>query len=87
MKKEKKISKIFKALSHPDRLNIVIGLYHDKCSVSECQRRMELPQSTISQHLKIIADAGITERDKIGTKVCYKIKNKLVIEIIKLLEK
>ncbi len=87
IKNRKQISKILKALSHPDRLEIVIGLYHNECSVSECQQRMNLPQSTISQHLRIITEAGITENRREGTMVCYRIKSDFVIELIKLLER
>lgn len=85
-KNEIVISKILKALSHPDRLKIVLGLYHNECSVSECQSRMKLPQPTISQHLKIILEAGITERERKGTTICYKVINEFVIELIKLIE-
>ncbi|MEA3499481.1 MAG: metalloregulator ArsR/SmtB family transcription factor [Candidatus Marinimicrobia bacterium] len=87
MNKKENISKILKALSHPDRLDIVINLYHNECSVSKCQKRMKLPQSTISQHLKTIMEAGITERRREGTTVCYKVVNKFVIELIKIIEK
>ncbi|MEA1986503.1 MAG: metalloregulator ArsR/SmtB family transcription factor [Candidatus Marinimicrobia bacterium] len=87
MNKKENISKILKALSHTDRLNIVINLYHNECSVSKCQRKMKLPQSTISQHLRIIMEAGITERRREGTTVCYKVINEFVIELIKLIEK
>lgn len=78
---------ILKALSHPDRLKIVISLYHDECNVSECQKKMNLPQSTISQHLRIIKEAGITERIRKGTMICYKVINEFVIEVIKMLER
>ncbi len=81
------ISKILKALSHKDRLDIVIGLYHNECSVSECQKKMKLPQSTISQHLKTIMEAGITESKRSGTTICYKVVNKFAIELIELIDK
>lgn len=87
MNNKEKVSKILKALSHPDRLEIVIGLYHNECSVSKCQKKMKLPQSTISQHLKTIMETGITERKREGTTVYYKVVNKFVIELIKLIEK
>jgi len=86
MKNNENISKILKALSHKDRLDIVIGLYHNECSVSECQKKMELPQSTISQHLKTIMEAGITKSKRSGTTICYKVVNEFVIKLIKLIE-
>ena len=47
---------------------------------------MQLPQSTISQHLRVIKEAGITERRRKGTTICYKVINEFVIELINLLE-
>ncbi|RKY76016.1 transcriptional regulator [candidate division KSB1 bacterium] len=79
-------SKIFKALSHPHRLGIVIGLYHNECSVLECQNRMCLPQSTISQHLKTLKEAGIIEGRREGTTVCYKVINNFVVDLINKIE-
>ncbi|MCD6329522.1 MAG: winged helix-turn-helix transcriptional regulator [Candidatus Cloacimonetes bacterium] len=78
--------KILKALSHPDRLKIVIGLYHDECNVSSCQKKMGLPQSTISQHLKTIKEAGICVSMRKGNQVCYKVVNEFAIEVIKIIE-
>ena len=78
--------KILKALSHPDRLKIVIGLYHDECNVSACQKKMNLPQSTISQHLRTIREAGICISMRKGNRVCYKVIDEFAIEIIKIIE-
>jgi ArsR family transcriptional regulator len=82
----KKYSKILKAISHPHRLEMVINLYHNECSVTECQRRMHLPQSTISQHLRILRDAEVIIDMRDGTTVCHKVVNAFVIDIIKNLE-
>ena len=81
-----KTSKILKALSHPDRMKIVIGLYHDECNVSACQKKMQLPQPTISQHLRIIKEAGICIGQRKGNQVCYKVVDEFTIEIIKIIE-
>lgn len=78
--------KILKALSHPDRLKIVIGVYHDECNVSACQKKMGLPQSTISQHLKTIKEAGICVSRRKGNQVCYKVVDDFTVEIIKMIE-
>ncbi|MCD6337286.1 MAG: winged helix-turn-helix transcriptional regulator [Candidatus Marinimicrobia bacterium] len=82
----KKYSKILKAISHHHRLEIVINLYHNECSVTECQKRMHLPQSTVSQHLRILRDAGVIEDMRKGTTVCHKVVDPFVIDIINLLE-
>ena len=82
MKENNNYSEIFKALSHPHRLEIVKGLYQNECSVTECQKRMHLPQSTISQHLRVLKNAGIIIDNRKGTSVCYKVINDFVISII-----
>ena len=74
---------ILKALSHPVRLKLAIGLFKDQCSVNECQKKLDIPQSTVSQYLRILKNAGIVEDKRIGTTICYKVVNKLAIEIIK----
>ncbi|MDP8227754.1 MAG: metalloregulator ArsR/SmtB family transcription factor [Candidatus Celaenobacter polaris] len=81
-----KTSKILKALSHPGRLKIAIGLYHDECNVSACQKKMKLPQSTISQHLRTIKEAGICISRRDGNQVCYKVVDEFTIAIIKMIE-
>jgi len=80
-----KVSKILKALSHPDRLKIVIGLYHDECNVTACQKKMQLPQSTISQHLRTIKEAGICVSRREGNNVCYKVVDEFAIEFLKMI--
>ena len=68
-----KISETFKALGHPARLKIVAGLLNDERSVSQIQKALGLPQSTISQHLRILKNAGIIKGRKEGTRTCYRV--------------
>jgi ArsR family transcriptional regulator len=80
------ISAIIKALSHPARLEIIDRLEKNGCNVSKIQKNIGLPQSTISQHLKILRNAGIIKSRREGTKVCYEIEIKEVRSIIRMLE-
>ncbi len=81
------ISEILKALSHPARIEIIDRLKMHGCNVSEVQEHLGLPQSTISQHLKILKNAGIISSRRNGTKVCYEIEIKEARRIIKMLKK
>ena len=81
------LSNILKPLSHPHRLEMIIGLFHNECNVTQCQERMGLPQSTISQHLRVLKDAGIIKGHRKGTEVCYKVINEVALKIIDLMEK
>jgi len=67
MNKYEKISEILKALSHPVRLQIIEGLIKNECNVSEIQKILKLPQSTVSQHLRILKNAGIIKGRRNGT--------------------
>jgi DNA-binding transcriptional ArsR family regulator len=79
-------SEILKALAHPARMEIVVRLKEDGCNVSEIQRNLRLPQSTISQHLKVLKNAGVITSVREGTKVCYRVKYKEVQDIVNILE-
>jgi len=80
------ISETLKALAHPARLRIVLGLLKDECNVAQIQKVLGLPQSTISQHLRILKNAGIIKGRKEGTKICYRVidaRVRKIVEIIK----
>jgi len=81
-----KISETFKALAHPARLKMVVGLVKDECNVARIQKVLGLPQSTISQHLRVLKNAGIIKGRKEGTKICYRVidaRVRKIVEIIK----
>ena len=80
------ISETLKALAHPARLKIVVGLLKDECNVAQIQSVLGLPQSTISQHLRILKNAGIIKGRREGTKTCYRVidvRVRKIMEIIK----
>ena len=81
------LSEVLKALAHPARLQIVAGLLKDECNVSQIQQSLGLPQSTISQHLRILKNGGIIRGRREGTRMCYRVVDKRVREIIKVMEK
>jgi ArsR family transcriptional regulator len=75
-------STVLKALAHPDRLTIVAGVMKNECNVGEIQENLGLPQSTVSQHLRILRDAGVIKGRNEGTKRCYKVINDLARTIV-----
>lgn len=78
-------AEIFKALGHPTRLRIVEGLMKDGCNVSRIVECLDIPQATISQHLKILKSASIIEGHRRGTEICYKVINENVKKILKMI--
>ena len=81
-----KVSETLKALAHPARLKMVAGLLKDECNVAQIQKVLGLPQSTISQHLRILKNADIIKGRREGTKTCYRVidvRVRKIVEIIK----
>jgi len=80
------VSEILKALAHPARLKIVSGLLKNECNVAQIQRVLGLPQSTISQHLRILKNAGIIKGRREGNKICYRVidaRGRRIVDIVK----
>ncbi len=82
-----KESEMLKALGHPVRLKMLCGLMTEyDCNVNKMVEKLNLPQSTVSQHLSILKSRGIISPRKDGVKTCYEVTDKRVEDIIKLLE-
>lgn len=78
---------ILKALAHPLRLEIIKLLSNQKClCVCKIQDYFEATQSNLSQHLKILKDAGILVSKKTGGWVYYSLKNERITEIVAVLK-
>ncbi|MFC1777346.1 ArsR/SmtB family transcription factor [Pseudomonadota bacterium] len=61
-----------KALSHPARLAILQTLaHHGTCICGEIVDVMPLSQATVSQHLKILKNAGLITAEIEGQRSCY----------------
>lgn len=63
--------KIFGALSDETRFRILMVLSHGPLSVNELLDVLEMGQSRVSRHLKILTDAGLLEKQREGARVFY----------------
>ncbi len=79
------LSEMLKAIAHPIRLQIVVGLIKDECNVSKIQAKLGLPQSTVSQHLSILRRNGLIKARRDGVKVCYHVVDPRVKKIVELI--
>jgi DNA-binding transcriptional ArsR family regulator len=71
------ISKYAKALSHPARVAILqLLIKKQSCICGDIVEELPLSQSTVSQHLKELKDAGLITGEIDGVKVCYCIDEK-----------
>jgi len=61
-----------KALAHPVRVKILRYISSERCCFcGEFSKKLNLAQSTVSQHLKVLKDAGFLWEEPQGPAVCY----------------
>jgi DNA-binding transcriptional ArsR family regulator len=70
--KDNRLSKYAKALAHPARVAILkILLKRNSCICGDIVEELPLSQSTVSQHLKELKEAGLIKGEIEGVKICY----------------
>ncbi|MFA5646302.1 MAG: metalloregulator ArsR/SmtB family transcription factor [Candidatus Ratteibacteria bacterium] len=65
--------KVMKALSDPNRVKMVKLLQRRVLCVCEIQKALNLAQSTVSKHLKILEEASLISYSKDGQWVNYRL--------------
>lgn len=77
------ITQVLKAIAHPTRIQIIEILKEEtELCVCHLYEKLDLEQSNVSQHLKLLKSQNILSSRKIGLKVMYKIEMKEAINII-----
>jgi ubiquinone/menaquinone biosynthesis C-methylase UbiE/DNA-binding transcriptional ArsR family regulator len=79
---------LFKSLSDETRIKIVGVLSHGEFTVQELTKILDMGQSRISRHLKILTDAGITQYRREGSWAYYRLApengfRKKIVNVIK----
>ena len=76
IQKVKQANKKFRAISHPLRIKIVEFIAkRGTTSVTPIYGTLKLEQSVVSQHLKILRDAGILSNKREGQKIIYRVND------------
>lgn len=90
----KRMSKIFKALSHPNRLELYLNIAkaHEasfeagsECFVSDIIDSLKIGAPTISHHIKELENAGLIITDKRGKFLVCKVNEEIIEEVNNLL--
>lgn len=84
---EDQIAEVLKALAHPSRIRILEVLEKGPKCVKELEKLVMIKQSNLSQHLRILKDRGILECKREGMEVCYQIRDRRILNVIKCVEK
>ena len=62
----------FAALGDPTRLQVFLLLSREPQSVAEIAKDTAVSRPAVSQHLKVLADAGLVARESAGTRNLYR---------------
>jgi ArsR family transcriptional regulator, arsenate/arsenite/antimonite-responsive transcriptional repressor len=69
---EHEVALLAKALGHPARVRIMrLLLAHDACYCGQLVDELPLAQATVSQHLKVLKDAGLIAGEIDGLRTSY----------------
>lgn len=76
---QQELAEFCKALGHPARVAIMnILLERKTCVCGDITEQLPLAQSTVSQHLKALKNAGLIKGQVEGVKTCYCINDELL---------
>lgn len=78
-------SRICHALGDPKRLRILYALSRHPCYVSELALELEMPQPTVSRHLKVLRERNLVKTTRKGAAVHYELTDMRVIDALDLL--
>jgi DNA-binding transcriptional ArsR family regulator len=65
---------LFHALGEPTRFHIIEAMKSGECAVGDIVARMDIQQSGVSRHLRILTEAGIVQMRPDGQKRLYSLR-------------
>ncbi len=84
---DEELANLAKALGHPARVAILRQLAEaGTCICGELVDALPLAQATVSQHLKVLKEAGFVQGEIDGPRVCYCVNPKTVKRVRRLVD-
>lgn len=77
----KRVESAFEIIAEPNRRAILSLLVSSQQSVGEIERRLHMPQPTVSKHLRVLRDAGFVESTVDGPRRLYRLKPEPLREV------
>lgn len=79
---ETQIAELFKALSQPARIEILLAIGTGEACVCHLEARLNMRQAYISQQLMALRQAGILETRRDGRYIYYRLADPAALELI-----
>jgi len=76
---------VCQALADPKRILILYALADGPQYVSELAESLDIPQPTVSRHLKVLRERSLVTTERDGAAVYYSLTDKRVVEALDLL--
>ncbi len=78
----KDLSKVFKVLSEPNRIRILMSMGLECAPVSAIIARTGLSQTNVSFHLRVLREAGLVKGERNGSFIFYCLYDTKLLEIL-----
>ena len=78
-------AQICSGMADPNRILIIYSLAGGSCNVTEIAATVDLPQPTVSRHLKILRERGIVRSSRDGQTINYQLCDQRVVQALDLL--
>ncbi|CAN5383981.1 MAG: winged helix-turn-helix transcriptional regulator [Nocardioidaceae bacterium] len=78
-----RVSMLFKSLSSPVRLTLLIHLMEGGHTVHELVDHLSVSQPLVSQHLRVLRSAGLVRAESVGRERVYTITDEHVSHIVR----
>ncbi|HEU5218717.1 MAG TPA: metalloregulator ArsR/SmtB family transcription factor, partial [Gemmatimonadales bacterium] len=72
---------VFAIIAEPNRRAILSLLVSSQQSVGEIERRLGMPQPTVSKHLRVLREAGVVESTVDAQRRLYRLKPESLKEV------
>lgn len=76
------VTQIFKMLSDPTRLKILLSLQEGERNVTSIAEQVHMEQSAVSHQLKFLKDNRIVKSERQGKTILYSLDDKHVVDIL-----
>jgi ArsR family transcriptional regulator len=78
-------AQICSGLADPNRILIIYCVSDSPKNVTEIATRLELPQPTVSRHLKVLRERGILRAERDGQNIIYSLGDQRIVQALDLL--
>ena len=82
MEEIKQVSQLYKVLSDPTRLRILLLLKEGEHNVTEISEQLGMEQSAVSHQLKLLRDSRVVKARREGNTIFYTLDDHHVIDIL-----